>query len=268
MRYFTVLSAAAAVVTLTQVAAAQSLENRIAAARGSVAFEYETRPNVCGDGSSINVSDDSLPGWTIRRGRSGIHIGTRRGRGYERCDLAPARVLLRRSGNDIVSLRVTVGGRPEQADTEIGAVAPADAARYLLDIAPRLPGESGDDAVMGAQIADGVVVWRRLLQIARDNSASEAARKASVFWVSHEAGVAATAGLDSIAADDDINTSVRADAIFYLAQRPNGEGIPALVKVVETSKSKRLRKDAIFYLAQSRDVRALDLFERLLTGGK
>jgi hypothetical protein len=264
MRHF--IGTATAVVLLTHVASAQTLENRIATARGSVAFEFATRPNVCGDGSSISVSDDSMPGWTVRRSRSGIHIGKRNGRGYERCEVGPARVLLRRSGNSIVSLRVTVGGRTEQADTELGEVPPADAARYLLDVAPRLPGESADDAVMGAQIAEGANVWRRLLQIARDNSASEAARKASVFWVSHEAGVAATAGLDSIAVDDDINTSVRADAIFYLAQRPHGEGIPALVKVVETSKSKRLRKDAIFYLAQSRDSRALELFERLLTG--
>jgi hypothetical protein len=59
---------------------------------------------------------------------------------------------------------------------------------------------------------------------------------------------------------------VRQDALFHLAHRPNGEGIPALVRVVETSKSVKLRKDAIFYLSQSRDARALELFERLLAG--
>jgi hypothetical protein len=257
---------ALAVVALSSVASAQSLESRIAAARGSVMFTYTTDPNVCGDGSSIHVSDDASPGWTVRRTRSGVSIGRRRGGGYERCDTGPAQVLLRRDGDRVTSLRVSVGGRPEVADTDLGDVPPAEAARYLLALAPRLPAQSGDDAVMGGQIADGVVVWPRLLEIARDANASESSRKASVFWVSQEAGVAATRGLDSIAVDDDVTLSVRSDAVFFLAQRPNGEGIPALVRVVESSKSSKLRKDAIFFLAQSRDNRALDLFEKLLAG--
>jgi hypothetical protein len=246
--------------------AAQSLESRIAAASGSVSFTYVTRPNVCGDGSSINVSDDSSAGWTVRSGRRGIHVGTRRGARYERCDQGPARVLLRRSGTRVVELSVSVGGAPERGDTDIGDVPPAEAARYLLAIAPQLEGRGGDHAVLGAQIADGVVVWPRLLQIARDDGASESARKAAVFWVSQEAGVAATRGLDSLAVDDDVDISVRSDALFHLAHRPRGEGIPALLRVVESSKSIKLRKDAIFFLAQSRDDRALALFERLLVG--
>ena len=247
-------------------AAPQSLESRVASAHGSVAFEYVTRPNVCGDGSSISVSDDASPGWMLRSSRSGIHIGTRRRDTYERCDVGPARVLLRHEGAHVVELRVSVGGQPENADTELGDVRPQEAATYLLELAPRLSGRSGDDAVMGAAIADGVVIWQRLLSIARDSAASEASRKAALFWVSHEASAAATAGLDSIAGDDDGLLSVRSDALFYLAQRPGGEGIPALIRVVESSKSVKLRKDAIWFLAQSRDGRALALFEKLLSG--
>jgi PBS lyase HEAT-like repeat len=59
---------------------------------------------------------------------------------------------------------------------------------------------------------------------------------------------------------------VRSDALFFLAQRPHGEGIPSLIKVVRESKSVQLRKDAIFHLAQSGDPRALDLFEQMLSG--
>ena len=256
----------AAFVSLTPTASAQSLAQRVVSGQGSVAFEYATRPNVCGDGASITVSDDASPGWTLRSTRSGTHVGTRSGGRYERCELGPARVLIRRDGGRVVDLRVTVGGRRDGAETDLGEVSPAEAADYLLDIAPGLSGRSADNAVMGAEIADGVVVWRRLLQIARSDGASESARKASVFWVSQEASIAATAGLDSIAGDDDISLSVRKDALFHLAQRPNGEGIPALVRVAETSKSISLRKDAIFFLAQSRDGRALALFEKLLAG--
>lgn len=258
--------AAAIVVALPRVALAQSLENRIAAAPGSVAFEYETRPNVCGDGASIAISDDSTPGWTLRSSRSGVHMGTHRGRDYARCEMGPARVVLQREGGRVVDLHVTVGGTAERTATELGDVPPADAARYLLAVAPRLSGRSADHAIMGAEIADGVVVWPRLLEIARDSGASESARKAAVFWVSHEASAVATAGLDSIATDDDGTLSVRRDALFYLAQRPRGEGVPALLRVAESSRSTKLRKDAIFFLAQSRDQRALDLFEKLLSG--
>ncbi|HEX7940013.1 MAG TPA: hypothetical protein VF483_13580, partial [Gemmatimonadaceae bacterium] len=125
---------------------------------------------------------------------------------------------------------------------------------------------SADHAIMGAEIALDVVVWPRMLKIARDNSASDGARKSAVFWVSQEASAAATAGLDSVAGDDTASLAVRSDAVFFLAQRPHGEGIPALVRVAESSKSMKLRKDAIFFLAQSRDDRALALFEKLLTG--
>jgi len=260
------LAIAAAVVAFARIAPAQSLESRVAAARGSVTFEYATRPNVCGDGNSIDVSNDDSPGWNLRPQRSGVHMGSRRGGADERCEIGPARVTLRRDGTRIEELRVSVGGRPETAETNLGDVPPAEAARYLLAIAPRLPSRSGDAAVLGAAIADGVVIWPRLLQIARDSGASESSRKAALFWVSREASDAAVAGLDAIAVDDGAALPVRSDALFYLAQRPHGEGIPALVRVAETSKSMKLRRDAIWHLAQSRDSRALALFERLLGG--
>jgi HEAT repeat protein len=119
---------------------------------------------------------------------------------------------------------------------------------------------------MGAAIADAPSSWRRMLQIARSADASESSRKSSLFWVSQEASTAATAGLTDIVMDDSSARSVRGDALFYLAQRRNGEGIPALIRVVRESKSMQLRKDAIFHLAQSGDPRALDLFEQLLAG--
>ena len=56
------------------------------------------------------------------------------------------------------------------------------------------------------------------------------------------------------------------NTLQFLGSNGDGEGIPALIKVVETSKSAKLKKDAIFYLSQSRDPRALDLFEKLLSG--
>ncbi|MEO8337090.1 MAG: hypothetical protein ABI664_19045 [bacterium] len=140
------------------------------------------------------------------------------------------------------------------------------AARYLLRIAPALAGRSADHAVMGAAIADSANLWRRMLEIARDNDASEAARKSSLFWVSQEVSAVATAGIGDVAMDDDAMGSVRNDALFFLAQRPRGEGIAGLIRVVRESKSYKMRKDAIWFLSQSRDLRAMDLFEKLLAG--
>jgi hypothetical protein len=246
-------------------AAAQSIEDRVAAAPQSVAFEFETKPNVCGDGRSLTVNDDLSPDRTTRTQRSGIRIGRVDSRETTYCEPGPARVVIDHDGRRVRDVRVTVGGRPERADADLGVVPSPDAARYLLTIARRLEGRGADDAVTGAAIAAGASQWRPMLDIARDNGASESARKASLFWVSQEASSAATAGLGDVAADDDAAASVRSDALFFLSQR-RAEGVPALIRVVNESKSAKLRKDAIWFLSQSRDPRVFDLFEKLLSG--
>jgi hypothetical protein len=245
---------------------AQSLDTRIASTRGTVGFDFDTRRNVCGNGVSINISDDTSAGWTTRSRRSGMHIGRGDGESTVVCEQGPAHVLLTRTGGAVTALSVAVGGRQLRADTEVGTVEAQEVARYLLAIAPRLTGRSADDAVMGAAIANGPSLWRRMLEIARAGDASESARKASLFWVSQEASSVATAGLSDVAMNDANGGAVQNDALFYLSQRHDGEGIPALIKVVRESKSVKLKKDAIFYLSQSHDPRALDLFESLLAG--
>jgi hypothetical protein len=250
----------------TQTLDAQSLEQRIASARGSVAFEFTTDANVCGNGSSIYISDDGTVGYAMSSRRSGIHMGRSSAGDTSICESAPGRVVITKAGGEVENLTVSVGGRVSRADTELGAVSAGDAMRYLIALAPKLERHAADNALLGAAIADGPLPWKGMLQIARDNGASEPARKSALFWVSHEASSVATAGLRDVAMDDDANAKVRSDALFYLAQRKNGEGIPGLIKVVEESKSAKMKKDAIFYLSQSRDSRALDLFEKLLAG--
>ena len=77
----------------------------------------------------------------------------------------------------------------------------------------------------------------------------------------------ATAGLDELVGEAALDREVREQAIFALSQRPRDEGIPALVKVVRTSKDPALRKKALFWLGQSGDPRALQLIEELLAKG-
>lgn len=261
------IATAAAIALTPFVLESQNLDSRIASASGkSVAFHFATRPNVCGDGISIQISDDTSDGWNTRSRRRGIHIGRSMSGYREPCEIGLARAVIDKNGSGIGRVQVTVGGRATKADTELGDVSSAEAAQYLLKIAPRLDGRSADNAVLGAAIADSTTVWRRLLEIARDENASESSRKTSLFWVAQEATAAALEGLDSIASDDDAEIGIRSDALFHLAHRPRGEGVPALIRVVRTSEHRKLRKDAIWHLSQSGDPRAVELFEQLLTG--
>jgi len=245
---------------------AQSLEDRIASAASPVSFEFATHGNVCGDGYGISISDDTTPGWNTRRQRNGTHFRHGRGDDEGPCDIAPARAVVEHEGKRVTSIRVSVGGPLRRVDNELGRVPAQEAARFLLGVAPRLEGRSADDALTGAAIADVPLMWPRLLEIARDENASEASRKSSLFWLSREAATAAVAGLGRVAEDDDTATSVRSDALFYLAQRKDGSGIDALIRVVRQSKSAKIRRDALWYLGQSRDPRALELFAQLLAG--
>ena len=81
------------------------------------------------------------------------------------------------------------------------------------------------------------------------DDASESSRKSAMFWLSREAAAAAVAGLGDIAQDDDAASTVRADAVFYLAQRKDGAGIEPLIRIVRQSKSVKIRKDAIWLIS-------------------
>ena len=52
--------------------------------------------------------------------------------------------------------------------------------------------------------------------------------------------------------------------MFALSQRPDDEGVPALIHIARTNPHRELRKTALFWLGQSGDPRALALFEELL----
>jgi HEAT repeat protein len=84
-----------------------------------------------------------------------------------------------------------------------------------------------------------------------------------VFWLGQVAGVAATRGLDSIVRDGG-ELEVRKQAVFALSQRPSDEGVPALIRVVRTSREPDIVRTALFWLGQSDDPRALTLFEDIL----
>jgi hypothetical protein len=240
-------TAALAALAMTPVAA-QDLAERVAAVRtGNVRFSFETRDGVCGNGRNISIRDEGTSEWESD------------------CEAGPARVLLGVERGSVRSVETRVGGawRAGTGATDLGTVAPDQAARYLLAIAETLE-DDGDDAVFAATLARGVTVWPELLRLARNDGVPSDTRKGAVFWLGQAAGGAATAALDSIVVEPG-DREVRKAAVFALSQRPESEGVPALIRVARTNPDPQLRRDAMFWLGQSEDPRAIDLFEELLS---
>lgn len=233
-------------------AAGQSLQRRIAdAPDGSVRLSFAAREGVCGSGRNIN-----------------FHRGSDRDGWDWDCDEGPVRVALDVSDGRVTGVRTYVGGRWRPLEgrvTDLGTVGAQEAAEFFLDLAGSGRSVRGDP-ITPAVLADSVTVWPRLLTIGRDSSLPKGIRRQAVFWVSQEAGEAATRGLAELAADEREDQDVREQAVFALSQLDDHRGVPMLIRLARSDRDPKIRKKAIFWLGQSEDPRAIALFEELLTG--
>jgi hypothetical protein len=230
-------------------AEAQSVADQVAGVRdGQVRMSYAAKEGVCGNGRNISFSrsTDDWESW---------------------CEHGPVRVAIDIEDRDIVDIDTYVGGRWRARDdvTDLGEVPAQQAADYFLSLAASLESDVGEDAIFPAMIADGVVAWPRVLEIAKDDSRPREIRKSATFWLSQAAGRAAVEGLEELVDDEDGDFEVRESAVFALSQLPDDEGVPVLIGVVRSNHDPRIRKQAIFWLGQSGDPRAIALFEELLT---
>jgi hypothetical protein len=259
----TALAVLAAVVSLPQTVAAQSIASRVArVANGTVRMTFAAKPGICGSGNSIRHDN----------GRGNTSWGNwNESRDVEwdnECSMGPARVVLDRRNGELSDLRFYVGGRWRPAGSDVvdlGTVSAHDAADYLVSIAQTEKGSMGSKAIFPATIADSAVIWPALFRLARNADLPRNTRSQSVFWLGQAAGDVATRGLNDLVDDNTVDREVREQAVFALSQRPREEGIPALINVARTNKDPEIRKKALFWLGQSNDPRALDLFEELLT---
>ncbi|HJQ19902.1 MAG TPA: HEAT repeat domain-containing protein [Gemmatimonadaceae bacterium] len=249
----TIVILLAALVARPISAHAQSLDDRIGGARGDrVQFSYATRRDVCGDGRTyIQVANSQWYGsWS-----DGDH--------RDACVAGPARVVLQRSGKDIVSLSVYVGPLVDSTGgvTDLGRVPATQAADYLLRLAEHADGRVSRDAIFPAVIADSAQVSSRLLAIARDHNAARETRRAAITWLSRP--MDATGSLQpvadallAIARDEDDNQSVRQQALRVLARLDGGIGLPALITLTRDAQRAWLSREALNALAGSGDPRA------------
>jgi hypothetical protein len=254
----------AALAGAAEIAPAQSIASRVArVSNGTVRMSFATKPGICGGGSSIWHSD--------RRSRTTWDDNRSASRDIEwesDCSHGPARVVLDRRNGELADLRFYVGGRWRPAGSDVvdlGTVSAREAADYLVSIAQSERGSLGEKAIFPATTADSSNIWPAMIKIARNADLPRGTRTQSVFWLGQAAGEAATANLKDIVLDNSVDREVRESAVFALSQRPREEGVPALISVARTNKDPEIRKKALFWLGQSRDPRAIDLFEELLT---
>ncbi|MBW8772443.1 MAG: HEAT repeat domain-containing protein [Gemmatimonadetes bacterium] len=231
--------------------AGQTLASRIAATSADrVTFTFPGKPGVCGDGENFN----------IRGVRQTFH-----GNDDWDCREGPVRVTVNLNGHTPMRIRTTVGGTTPTGAEDLGEVPPSEASDWLMSLAERGEGRVSEEALMPAVVARDVVVWPRLVTMARRRDLREETRKQAIFWLGQEAADHALGPLDSMVTDDP-DREVRQAAIFALAQQHSDRAIDILVRTARTHRDRETRRTAFFWLGQSGDPRGLQLFEDVLAG--
>lgn len=241
-------------------AAGQSLVARVQQVRdGTVRFHFDARPGVEVCDQGIRIGPHSYIQWRSRSWDD--DAGTN-------CHAGFLEVEIGKQDGGVRDVRIVkrFADRTEGA-TDVGAVQAQEAVRYLLSIArASTEGRVAEHALLPAALADASDTWRGLMDIARDRSVREGVRKSALFWVSREAGEVVTRGLADVADADDETQGLRDAAVFALSQRPDSEGVPALMELARTAAQAKTRKTALFWLAQSNDSRVLPFFRQILVG--
>jgi hypothetical protein len=102
-----------------------------------------------------------------------------------------------------------------------------------------------------------------LVRIAHEDASAQV-RSQAQFWMASRGGKIVIASLND-AAENDPDAGNRKKAVSAISRLPNGEAIPQLVQLAETSKYPEVRKQAVFWLGQSHDPKALDYLTKLVT---
>lgn len=258
MRHLTLALLTCAGIVLPGAVTAQDVLSQINRVRdGEVRLSFALRPDVCGHGNGITYGNRSNYNWNDRRSTRDVEYD------YD-CSTGPGRLVVVRREGETTDLRFYVGGRWRSSSAEnLGTVSARSAVDYLLRLAETHDGKAGREAIFPATLVDSVTIWPSLMRIARNDGRPRSTREQATFWLGHLAEEPATRGLAELVGDAALDREIRESAIFALSQR-RGEGVPALINVVRTSRDPELRKKALFWLANSRDPRALDLIEELL----
>lgn len=231
---------------------------------GGLTFSYPVRPEtrICGGGDrGISVTGRS---WISRRDENPT--------GERLCREGSALVEVTLAGGLPTDIDLVAPGQsPARGSRELGPVAGEVAVRWLLDDVvrsdPPLAREAVGGALIAAVIADSVVVWPELLDIARDRHAPSRTRKSAIFWLGQEAADVVTAELVATAGDASEEADIREAAVFAISQGDAEESVQALMTLARNAPAADTRRSALFWLAQSDDPRVPAFFGEILRGG-
>ena len=161
------------------------------------------------------------------------------------------------------------GGRPV---VWLDGVKPADSVAYLAksvtDAVPAITTSSGrtnrsvDIQLLAISLHADPAAIPALIQLAKTASIAHV-RAQALFWLAQRAGAQVLSTITG-AIENDPETEVKVRAVFALSQLPKDEGVPLLVGLARNNRNPQVRKQAMFWLGQSKDPRALAFFEEVL----
>ena len=176
-------------------------------------------------------------------------------------------VMFRVEGKQITRIRTYSANCPLDAGGKavhwFNNVSVADSVNYMKTfMAPTAARKMNESAVTVLALTEGDQPLNELLTLARDGSTSSVKGNA-LFWLAQRAGQKAV-GTITAAIENDPDTEVKKKAVFALSQLPKDEGVPLLIQQARTNKNPVVRKQAMFWLGQTKDPRALKFFEEIL----
>src|SRR5262245_64899856 len=105
------LATLASALWLVSPAQAQSLDNRIARAHGTVRFSFQPRPGVCGDGAATIYIQNGRGGQRVQVSGNSWNYSSRYSDEWAPlCEDGPARIALTVDRGRVTSMRTYVGG--------------------------------------------------------------------------------------------------------------------------------------------------------------
>jgi hypothetical protein len=244
------IALATALAALAASAPAQSVADRVAAARdGSAELRFPSRSGVCGDGEDVVAFRESI---FIGRGvesHGGWH-------GVD-CAPGPVRVRLTIRGGRVAGIRTAVGegrGRADAPDTDLGVVDAREASTWLLGVAERAEGRVAADAVLPAVLADAEGLTPALLRLARDERRPREARQRALHWAGMLGEPGSLAAIAGITTDAGAGAWLREHAILALGHHADA---PAAARMLRDLYGRlpagELRERAVMAIGQHED---------------
>ena len=169
---------------------------------------------------------------------------------------------------DLALEKLVSVGQPRTAREQAAFWIASKSSSQGIDILRRLAREDMDESfrrylTFPLSIESGDAGVRELIRMAHQDAAPSV-RGQALFWMAQKAGAKMAAEI-AVSLENDPDTEVKKRAVFALSQLPNGEGIAKLIEVARTNSNPAVRKQAVFWLGQSRDTRALNFLEDVLT---